>query len=125
MSGWGGLWAGPATIVGWLLARTFDSRRKIDGILIAEGARWPRRLGWRYRAIALGRVVLCADRADDFLLEHELVHVRQWERWGPLLAVAYPLASAFAFMRGRHPYKDNAFEAAARRGLEDRIDRKR
>lgn len=116
-----GVWAGPATAIGWLLALTFDERRWSGGVMIAEGARWPRRLGWRYRAITLGRVVLITDRSDEPLMTHELIHVKQWERWGPLFFIAYPLASLIALLRGGHYYRDNAFEAAACRGLEDDV----
>lgn len=112
-------WAFPGTLVGRLLALTFDARRWENGILVAEGARWPRRLGWRYRAITLGRVVLVTDRADEALMAHEAVHVGQWERWGPLFFIAYPVASLLAVLRGGHHYRDNAFEAAASRGPED------
>ena len=47
------------------------------------------------------------------LRAHERVHVRQAERWGALFLVAYPLASAFAWVRGARPYRDNCFERAA------------
>lgn len=110
------MFAAPGTMVGWLLSFTFDRRFRRDGILVAEGARWPSRAGWRFRAITLGRVVLCVDRIDEELWDHELVHVDQWERWGPLLAVAYPLASLAMLLRGRRAYRDNPFEVAARRG---------
>lgn len=65
--------------------------------------------------MALGRVVLCVDEIDDEMWAHELVHVDQWERWGPFLALAYPLASLSALARGRRAYRDNPFEIAARR----------
>ena len=84
------------------------------GILLCEGASWPRRLGWRYRAIALGHVVLSVDALDDAVLEHELVHVRQYERWGVLLWPAYGFASLWAKLRGGRAYWDNHFERQAR-----------
>ena len=37
----------------------------------------------------------------------------QYERWGPLFLLAYPAASAWAWLRGRRPYRDNAFERPA------------
>lgn len=107
-------WAAPWTAVGLIFAGFFRSRRFEHGVLICEGATWPRRLGWRYRAITFGHVILCVDRVDDALLAHELVHVRQYERWGPFFIPAYAAASIWARGRGRRAYADNAFELAAR-----------
>src|SRR5918992_1303394 len=108
------IWATPASLVGVLLAPFFDSRVRRGGVLLCQGARWPRRLGWRYRAITFGHVVLSVDELDDETFAHELVHVRQYERWGVLLLPAYGAASLWARLRGRRAY-DNAFEAEARR----------
>ena len=109
------LWAAPWSLLGIVLAPFFDSRRRREGALLCEGARWPGKLGWRYRAITLGHVILCIDRADEALLQHELAHVRQYERWGPLFVPIYLLAGAWASLRGRRAYTDNHFEIAARR----------
>ena len=108
------LWAAPCSAIGLLLSSFFRRRYVTRGILVAEGASWPRRLGWRYRAITFGHVVLCVDELDPQTLEHELVHVRQYERWGPLLFLAYPLASLGALARGGSGYRDNRFEVEAR-----------
>lgn len=113
-------WAAPWSLVGLLLAPFFRSRRWTDSFLLCEGASWPRRLGWRYRAITFGHVILCVDRADDELLAHELVHVRQYERWGPFFIPAYAVASAWTGARGRGAYADNPFELAARQTSGDR-----
>ena len=83
-------------------------------MLVCEGATWPRKLGFRYRALTLGHVVLCIDEVDEVLLRHELVHVRQYERWGPLMVPAYALASLRAWWRGLDAYWDNSFEREAR-----------
>ena len=82
---------------------------------MCEGAAWPRRLGWRYRAITFGHVVLSVDELDAETLAHELVHVRQYERWGPLLWPAYALSSLWERIHGRDAYWDNHFEREARR----------
>ena len=110
------LWAGPWSLVGALLGLTFERRRLYRGVFLCERASWPRRLGWRYRAITLGHVVLCVDDIDEPTFIHELVHVRQYERWGPLFIPAYIVSSLVAAIRGRHFYRDNTFELAARRG---------
>ena len=108
------IWAAPASAVGLILAPFFRRRRRIRGVLVCEGATWPRKLGWRYRAITFGHVVLCVDAIDESTLRHELVHVGQYERWGPLFMPAYLLASLWCMARGRHHYRDNPFERAAR-----------
>ena len=109
------LWAAPWSVLGLALASFFDSWRITRGVLLCEGARWPRKIGWRYRAITFGHVVLCVDRADEPLLDHELVHVAQYERWGPLMVPAYAVAAMWSKLHGRHPYRDNPFELAAHR----------
>ena len=109
------LWAAPGTLLGLLLAPFFKRRSVVHHVLLCEGASWVRRLGWRYRAMTLGHVVLCVDDIGDEVLDHELVHVRQWERWGPAFLVAYPLATLAALARGKHYYRDNRFEVEARR----------
>ena len=113
------LWAGPASLLGLILAPFFARRRAREGVLLCEGAGWPGRLGWRYRAITFGHVVLAVDELDDHTWRHELVHVRQYERWGPLLIPAYLAAAAVCAVRGRHPYRDNPFEVQARASLKD------
>lgn len=76
----------------------------------------PRRNALPFRAITLGHVVIGLDAAElSRWRTHERVHVRQYERWGPLFFVAYPLASVWQLMRGRRAYWDNPFEVQARR----------
>lgn len=108
------LWAAPWSLVGALIGLTFRSRRWHRGVLLCQGASWPRRLGWRYRAITFGHVILCVDQIDEATLRHELVHVRQYETWGPLFVPAYLFAALSARSRGRDAYRDNRFEVAAR-----------
>ena len=65
-------------------------------------------------AMTLGHVVLGRDELLlDLTRDHERVHVRQCERWGPLFLPAYGLASAAVFLRGGRPYEDNPFEREA------------
>jgi hypothetical protein len=108
------LWALPWTLIGLLLSAFWPRRRMYGTVLICEGASWPRRLGWRYRAITFGHVVLVVGDLDEHTLAHELVHVSQYERWGTFLIPAYLVASGLAAAAGGHPYRDNRFEKEAR-----------
>jgi hypothetical protein len=109
---WGYLWAGPNSLVGLVGALT-TRRRPVRwrGVLLFEDATGglARFLRWRgFAAITLGHVIVTNRRASDGLLAHELEHVAQAERWGPLYYPAYLLGS----LRG---YRRNPFERAARR----------
>jgi cardiolipin synthase len=65
-------------------------------------------------AMTLGHVVLGVNRlALDETRDHERVHVRQVERWGPAFIPAYLFASVLAWWRGEDPYLDNHFEREA------------
>lgn len=65
-------------------------------------------------AMTFGHVVLgVSEAALERTRAHERVHVRQYERWGPLFLPAYLAASVWAFVRGRHVYLDNPFEREA------------
>jgi hypothetical protein len=108
------LWAAPGSLIGLIFCPFFKHRHRTDGILLCEGAGWPRRLGWRYRAITFGHVVLSIDELDPSTLEHEMRHVRQYERWGVCMLPAYLLGSLWAVIRGGHYYRDNPFERSAR-----------
>lgn len=67
------------------------------------------------QAMTLGHVILGRDpEVLDACRKHELVHVRQAERWGPFFLPAYLLASLWAYLAGRHYYRDNRFEVDAR-----------
>ena len=115
---WRVVWALPYTLVGLLLSPTFRRRRLRSGVLLCEGARWPGRMGWRYRAVTLGHVVLSVDELDPQTFAHELQHVRQYERLGPLFVPAYLGASLWARLHGGHHHRDNRFETQVRRRME-------
>lgn len=67
-----------------------------------------------YRAITLGHVILgTTESALDIAREHEQVHVRQYERWGPFFLAAYLISSLWQLLCGRHCYRDNYFEREA------------
>ncbi len=121
------LWAAPTTLAGLpfaLLAKpTGGGVRRIDGVLEVHGgaAEWfLRRVtplvmgGPGASAMTLGHVVIGRDQAAlDLSRDHERVHVRQTERWGPLFLPAYAAASLWAKLRGRDAYHDNPFEREA------------
>ena len=65
-------------------------------------------------AITLGHSILGqTEAALDISRDHEHVHVRQYERWGPLFIPAYFIASFIAWMQGKDPYRGNSFEVEA------------
>ena len=120
------LWALPNTLLGLLfvpVALLFGGRvRCIDGVLEVWGpaVAWLLQhavpLGGGALAMTIGHVVLgCDVAALDRSRTHERVHVRQYERWGPLFLPAYFLSGLLAFLRGGNPYWDNPFEREARR----------
>lgn len=114
-------WAAPTTCVGLtagaLTLCTGGRVHRIGGTLEFHGgfALWlARRVG--FAAMTLGHVIIGRDpECLASCRAHELVHVRQVERWGPLFLPAYVAASAWEWARGRHYYFDNYFERDARR----------
>ena len=65
-------------------------------------------------AITFGHVICGRDQASlDFARDHEHVHVRQYEKWGPFFIPAYLLASLIIKLRGGNAYLDNPFEKEA------------
>jgi hypothetical protein len=70
-------------------------------------------------AMTLGHVVIARTKADlERSRRHELVHVAQYELWGPLFVPAYVACSAWLWLRGFDAYLDNPFEVEAY-GVED------
>jgi hypothetical protein len=117
------LWAAPTSLVGVALG-TFAllsggrCRRGSCALEFHGGAlRWiPKLTPVCAEAMAIGHVIVAIDEAAmEVCREHELIHVRQAQLWGPFFLPAYFAASALAWARGRHFYEDNWFEADARR----------
>jgi hypothetical protein len=117
-------WALPATAIGLALALVACYHGRIRLVAGAVEAYGPL-LGWGLRrlvplaggaeAITLGHVVLGRDaHALSATRAHERVHVKQYERWGPIFLPAYFASSFWALATGRHPYFDNVFEREAR-----------
>lgn len=109
----GMLWALPGSVVGLILAIFLKPTGVfwLDGTLIIDVRRlFP---GWA-KAQTWGWVILVREYSAR-LIAHERIHVRHSMKWGPLLAIAYPLATLFAMMAGGHYYHDNVFEIVAYR----------
>ena len=121
-------WASPYSVLGLLIGClgvvTGGGMRRHGPVLEFHGGfvRWfvthlP--TGEFTLAMTLGHVVLGQSVAAlDVSHQHELVHVRQFERWGPFMGFAYLGASAILWIAGRDPYRDNPFEREAY-GVED------
>jgi len=122
---WVLLWAFPATALGLLvalIARASGGRVKaVDGVLEVAGGLPTRVLvkGFPFSgpvmAMTLGHVVIgISEQALTHTRLHERAHVRQFERWGGLMLLLYPIAGLWVAMRGFDPYRDNPFERSAR-----------
>ena len=65
-------------------------------------------------ACTLGHTVFGqTEAALDISRDHEMVHVRQFERWGPLMGPAYLGCCLVLWLMRRKPYWDNPFEREA------------
>jgi len=122
--------------LGWLARRTWASPASLLGLLVgglsclAGGraqVRWGaiefhgsalngllRRLPNNPVAMTLGHVIV-GRTAEDLARcrAHEQVHVRQYERYGPLFIPCYLGCSLILWLRRKDPYRDNPFEVEA------------
>jgi hypothetical protein len=116
-------WASPYSLLGLLLGVAglcTGGSVQIRGRVIefyGGGVRWLLQqffCGEGAMALTLGHTVLGqTDAALDISRDHERVHVRQYERWGPLMVPAYLGCSLVLWLAGRRPYRDNPFERQA------------
>ncbi len=115
------VWASPTTLLGLVIGGCgycFGGRVRRVGPTIEF---WGGLVTWlmksrlvRARGMTLGHVILGVTAADlDEVREHEWVHVRQYERWGPFFLPAYLGASLVLWLAGRNPYWENPFEKEA------------
>lgn len=116
------LWAAPCSLLGLLLGAVAllagGKVRWVNGALeccLECGAfsNWLQRYQ-PFAAITLGHVIVALN--DEVLRRwhaHERVHVKQFERWGVLMLLAYPAASLWAWLKGQDPYLANHFERQA------------
>ncbi len=115
------LWASPTSLLALLigvLSLPFGTRvQRKQGTLEFHGGlvEWIlSRTPVQASAMTLGHVIWGRSEATlDFCREHEHVHVRQYERWGPLFLPMYLIFSVTMWFRGKHPYYDNPFEREA------------
>jgi hypothetical protein len=120
----GYLWAFPVTAIGLGLALlavlTGGSIHPRAGVLEVTGglAGWLLRGNRLWRggaAMTLGHVVFARDaECLERSRPHEARHVRQFERWGPLLLPVYWIVCAWLWCSGRDPYLDHPLEPPPR-----------
>ena len=117
------IWASPWTLlglaVGLLGLATGGRVRRWQRVLefYGGGVAWlfERILG-DLSAMTLGHVILGRNGiALNMARSHEMVHVCQYERLGPLFVPAYLGCSAVLWLRGKDAYRDNPFEREAYR----------
>lgn len=116
------IWASPNSLLGLLLG--------LLTLLTGGGAQWRRSViefhggcsRWLLGRLApkgilamtLGHTILgISPDALDIVRDHEHVHVRQYEAWGPIFLPAYLCCSLVAWWRGDRAYRDNYFERKA------------
>jgi len=117
------LWASPYTLMGLLIGGIglcFGGKVRRRGRVLEfydGGIRWliyatPE--GQWVLAFTLGHTIFGPNETSlDLAHRHELVHVAQYERWGPLMGPAYLLCSLYLWIAGGRPYRDNPFEIEA------------
>jgi hypothetical protein len=116
-------WAAPWSVLGLLLGAFMAMRggrmRIRQGVLEIAGGNLDTegsqpRTPFGVSAITFGHVVLAVNDTElTAVRAHEQVHVRQYERWGPLFVPAYVVSSIVQLARRRDPYLDNCFEREA------------
>jgi hypothetical protein len=117
------LWASPYTLAGifvGVLGLCSGGSGRIKGRVIEFHGGLVKRFvqklpsGQFTLAITLGHCILGqTEAALDVAHTHELVHVRQFERWGIFMGPAYLLCSLVLWIQGGRPYRDNPFEREA------------
>jgi hypothetical protein len=117
------VWTLPNTMLGLgvgVVGLCFGSQcQRVDGCLEFHGGlvRWLLERGFLANgimALTLGHTILGQSaEALDFARDHEHVHVRQYERWGPFFLPAYLGCSFVLWLRRRDAYRENPFEVEA------------
>jgi hypothetical protein len=116
------IWASPYTLLGLFLGAiglSTGGSARIRGRVIefyGGSVKWliQRFPNGQFIAFTLGHTVLGqTDTSLDISRTHELVHVRQYERWGPFMGPGYLICALVLWLTGRRPYRDNPFEREA------------
>ena len=111
-------WPAPYTLMGIAIGLLLFGRfRRVNGIVEIHSPQIAAILNRLYvpaLAMTFGHVVFGQSQAAlDATRDHELVHVRQYERWGIVFVPAYLVASAYLLVKGRDAYRENPFEIEA------------
>lgn len=117
-------WRWPNDALGRLAAATVRGarRREIRGASIVEDPRFDRlfRLVPNHpTAMTFGSTVVARRHLDEATVSHELTHVDQYGRFGPLFLPLYLLGAAWGLLRHRESYVGNPFEKQAMRAAEE------
>jgi hypothetical protein len=116
------IWVSPNSLVGLLIG--------IPGLLTGGKVQLHRGclefsggvIGWMLRrlppggvlAMTLGHTIVGQSESGLAVArDHEQVHVRQYERWGPLFIPAYLSCSVLLWIQNRDYYRENPFEIEA------------
>lgn len=115
-------WTSPNSLIGiafgLLVLATGGKAQVRQGVVEFHGgvAQWVlgRFANGTILALTLGHTIVgVMPTALDIARDHEHVHVRQYEIWGPLFLPAYAWCSLLAWWTGRRAYRDNYFEREA------------
>lgn len=113
------IWTLPNTLIGLVVG--------VIGLLTGGRVRWANGclefyggvvekwlIGLNVAGMTLGHAIL-GQTSDGLhvVRDHEHVHVRQYERWGPLFLPAYLICSAWLWCTGKDCYRLNPFEVEA------------
>jgi hypothetical protein len=115
------VWAAPASVLGLLLGLlaliSGGVLRRCGRVIEIHGglaAKFLESFPGEPIAMTLGHTVIGRTAAAlDITRRHELIHVRQYELWGPLLIPSYLTCSLGLWLVGRDPYHENPFEKQA------------
>ena len=111
-------WPLPYTLTGIGIGLVLGGRfQRVQGVIEIHGPLIAEALTRFYvpaMAMTFGHVVFGqTESALEITRTHERVHVRQYERWGPLMGPAYLICALVLWIMGRRPYRDNPFEREA------------
>jgi len=113
------VWVFPISCIGLLLIplviATGGTVTRLSGNIETAGGFLSYLLSWlRIEAVTIGHILIGpCQKSLRRCRVHEHVHVRQYERWGIFFPFLYLASSMIAYVRGRDPYRENAFEREA------------